>query len=183
MDAPSTPPPRAKARHGHADLARLAVDIRIFNSVITKLTLRDLEQRVSETIPGISLLQYGVMRLLAQEHSTLSELSSRMMLTPSTLVPAIDKLEREGLVVRGKDPNDRRRTPLILTETAHALLASIPPGHPNDRIVRAVEHLGPARARALAAALHDLLAAMATDDDRPMIEALLANHPERQCPS
>jgi DNA-binding MarR family transcriptional regulator len=165
------------------NLARVAVDIRILISVIAKLSMRDLEQRLTTALPGISLLQYGVMRILTQDKCTLSELSTRMMLTPSTLVPAIDKLEREGLAVRGKDPNDRRRTPLILTDAAHKALASIPPGHPDDRIVRAVEQLGPERARALASALHVLLNAMATDDDRELIETLLANHPERRCTS
>jgi DNA-binding MarR family transcriptional regulator len=34
------------------------------------------------------------------------------MLDPSTLVPAVDALERKGLAMRGQDPNDRRRNPL-----------------------------------------------------------------------
>ena len=63
------------------------------------------------------------LRLLQHTPFTLRELSDRMLVTPSTLVPVIDKLESEGLLVRGKDPDDRRRTPLELTERAREAVA------------------------------------------------------------
>jgi len=108
-------PPTSSPTGGRTDVpatTHLAIEIRILLSIIGKLNLRAMEQRVNESLPGMSLLQYGLLRILASEPCTLSELSNRMMLTPSTLVPAVDKLEREGYVVRGKDPSDRRRTPL-----------------------------------------------------------------------
>lgn len=154
----------------------LAVEIRVINSIITKLTMRDFEQRVAETLPGVSLLQFGVLRLLAREQMTLSDLSAKMMLTPSTLVPAVDKLERQNLVVRGKDPNDRRRTPLELTDEARAALALIPPAHPHDAIVQAITLLGEPKAlqlhKLLREVLHNLM------PERDLYDEIIRNHPD-----
>lgn len=159
--------------------AQLAVEIRILSLFVAKMAMRDMEQRINTVLPGVSPLQMGIMRLLAHEQYTLSELSARMMHTPSTLVPAVDKLEREGLVIRGKDPNDRRRTPLILTDDAHRALNAIPPGHPDDLIVGAVSRMDIKRAMQLRTLLHELLMGMSAD--KGMIEDLLTNHPERKC--
>ncbi|GIV83568.1 MAG: hypothetical protein KatS3mg052_0575 [Candidatus Roseilinea sp.] len=148
-------------------------------SIIAKLNLRAMEQRLNEALPGMSVLQYGLLRRLADEPCTLSELSNRMLLTPSTLVPAVDKLEREGYLVRSKDPNDRRRTPLIVTEAGRRALQAIPPVHDDDAFIRSLEALGTERAKRLCALLHQLL--MALTDDPALVEALLANHPERKC--
>ncbi len=158
----------------------LAVEIRVMLPVVTKLTMRDLEQRVNAAIPGSSLLQYGVMRILWREECTLSEISAKMMLTPSTLVPVVDKLEREGLVVRGKDPSDRRRTPLMLTDKAIAVLESIPTSHPNDAIVKAVSSMGDTKAKQLHKLLHELITHLSPDRD--VITERLANHPDNCLP-
>jgi DNA-binding MarR family transcriptional regulator len=155
---------------------RLAVEIRILNSLVTKLTMRDLEQRVADALPGISLLQFGVLRLLSREQMTLSELSTMMMLTPSTLVPAVDKLERQNLVVRGKDPNDRRRTPLQLTDEARKALDSIPPAHPDDAIVQAINQLGEHKAAQLHKLLRELLHNLMPERD--LYEEIIRNHPD-----
>jgi len=178
MSAVPTPSP-ADGRADTPVANHLAVEIRILISIIGKLSLRAMEQRISAALPGMSLLQYGLLRVLASEPCTLSELSSRMMLTPSTLVPAVDKLEREGYVVRSKDPSDRRRTPLIVTDAGRRALQAVPPFHDEDALVKSVSVMGPARAESLRAMLHELL--MGMSDDRTMIEDLLANHPERTC--
>ncbi|WP_169237870.1 MarR family winged helix-turn-helix transcriptional regulator [Candidatus Roseilinea sp. NK_OTU-006] len=157
----------------------MAIEIRILISIIAKFNLRAMEQRLNEALPGMSVLQYGLLRRLADEPCTLSELSNHMLLTPSTLVPAVDKLEREGYLVRGKDPNDRRRAPLIVTEAGRRALQAIPPIHDDDAFIRSVEVLGTERAKRLRALLHQLL--MAMTDDPALVEALLANRPERKC--
>ncbi|MCL6509574.1 MAG: MarR family transcriptional regulator [Anaerolineae bacterium] len=175
-------PPTSSPTGGRTDVpatTHLAIEIRILLSIIGKLNLRAMEQRVNESLPGMSLLQYGLLRILASEPCTLSELSNRMMLTPSTLVPAVDKLEREGYVVRGKDPSDRRRTPLTVTNAGRQALQAVPPFHDEDALMNSVRAMGPARAESLRALLHELL--MGMSDDRTMIEDLLANHPERKC--
>lgn len=174
-----TPTPARSRKRSSQTVTDLATEIRILISIIAKLNLRAMEQRLNEALPGMSVLQYGLLRRLSDEPCTLSELSNRMLLTPSTLVPAVDKLEREGYLVRGKDPNDRRRTPLIVTDPGRQVLQAIPPVHDDDALLRAVEALGPERAKRLRALLHELL--MGMSDDQALIEALLTNHPERKC--
>ena len=102
-----------------------------------------------------------------------------MMLSPSTLVPAVDRLEREGLVMRGKDPSDRRRTPLTLTDAAVRVLDAIPPAHPDDRITLGVSRMDGARAMQLRDLLHELLGYMSPNRD--MLNGILSNHPDIHC--
>jgi DNA-binding MarR family transcriptional regulator len=66
-----------------------------------------------------------MLALSFKEHA-ISDLSRHFMLDPSTLVPAVDALERKGLAKRGRDPRDRRRIPIALTERGADLLACVP---------------------------------------------------------
>ena len=43
------------------------------------------------------------------------EIAEKLKLEGPTLIPIIDKLEKDGLVVRETDPNDRRNNRLFLT--------------------------------------------------------------------
>jgi len=160
----------------HITPADLTIEIRTLLTVITKLTLRDLEQRLAEAVPGLSPLQFGVMRLLAREQCTLSEISAKLMITPSTLVPVVDKLERDGLVVRGKDPHDRRRTPLVITERASGLLVAIPACDPSDMIAQGIEHIGEHKARQLHKLLNELLLSMSPHHD--VLDSHLKHQPD-----
>lgn len=171
--------PRRTSRPTAPPATTLAAEVRILTTLLFKLMARDLEQRIEAVLPGTSLLQYGVMRLLAREPLTLSELSNTMMLSPSTLVPAVDRLEREGLVVRGRDPEDRRRTPLIVTEAARTALEAIPPAHPDDRMVHALSAVGIERAVQLRDLLHELLGHMT--DDHELLDHILSHHPDIHC--
>ncbi|MGQ9813850.1 MAG: MarR family winged helix-turn-helix transcriptional regulator [Candidatus Roseilinea sp.] len=85
-------------------------------------------------------------------------------LTPSSLVPIIDRLESKGLVVRGQDPDDRRRKPLTLTEDARLLLARVPEIDPNDRDCLALQAMGARKSRQLSRLLHEFISRMAEDD-------------------
>ena len=142
----------------------LAFEIRSFAGIGAKLMSRDLERRIAEHRPGLSGPQYGVLKMLECHPTTIKELSDLLMLTPSTLVPVIDRLESEGLVVRGKDPGDRRRTPLILTDDAHRLLAAIPSVDPADGLFHALESMGVQKSRQLNRLLQELVTTLAGDD-------------------
>src|SRR5262245_58437933 len=108
------------------ELFATALEIRILTKTLASIASRSLEQRLQQHGAPISALQHGVMRLLCLHPYTSSELSRRMHLDPATLVPVVDALERRGYIQRSKDPADRRRCPLVLTQAGADLLAHVP---------------------------------------------------------
>jgi DNA-binding MarR family transcriptional regulator len=138
-------------------LHRQALELRLLVGVLAKLSGRDLERRLGADGTGLSGVQYGVMRNLGRESYTISELSTQMMLSPATLVPVVDALERKGLVVRGRDPSDRRRTPLSLTAQGRTLLADTPPISQADAVVHGLRGLGPERSQLLVSLLREMV--------------------------
>lgn len=160
------------------DFTGLAFEIRWFALFSVKLASRDIEARLSALRPGLSVPQFIVLTVLACHPLTLKGLADSMMLTPSSLVPIIDRLESEGLVVRGHDPDDRRRRPLTLTEDARRLLACAPEIDPNDRDCRALQAMGAAKSRQLSQLLHEFITQMAEDDR--VAEDILSRSPCRR---
>ncbi|MGH7201801.1 MAG: MarR family winged helix-turn-helix transcriptional regulator [Planctomycetaceae bacterium] len=62
------------------------------------------------TPEGITHRQCQVLAWLALEGDLSQvELADRMNIEPSTLVRVLDRMERDGLIVRGNDPHDRRK--------------------------------------------------------------------------
>lgn len=130
---------------------RIAVgqELRALTLLMAKIWQRDLERRLEAHDEGLSGLQYGVLHAISRHPHTISELSRMFLLDPSTLVPSVDALERHGLARRGKDPNDRRRTPLLITDAGAKLLAAVPFIAPDDALLQALDDLGDAQARRL----------------------------------
>jgi DNA-binding MarR family transcriptional regulator len=60
---------------------------------------------------------------------TPTALAERTAVTPATMTGLIDTLEKDGLVQRLSDPQDRRKVIVSLAPRAHDLLAQILPGH------------------------------------------------------
>ncbi len=133
-----------------------AKQLRILIEVITKVSRRDTERRLAASEAGISGLQYGILRILGDQDFTLSELSHLMHREPATLVPVVDALEGKGLAKRGQDPQDRRRTPLTITDDGLAVLERVPLVEENDLLVNALNALGDGKVRRLLALLHEL---------------------------
>ncbi|HEY1011216.1 MAG TPA: MarR family transcriptional regulator [Herpetosiphonaceae bacterium] len=66
---------------------------------------------------GLTTAQYFVLAAIKPaETPTMGEISARTYLDNSTLTPIIDRLERDGWLVRQADPADRRSTRIALTE-------------------------------------------------------------------
>jgi DNA-binding MarR family transcriptional regulator len=146
-----------------AELASLAHQIRSLTTICAKLMAHHLEHHLAQYWPGMSGPQYGVLRILECNPSTIRELSERMLLAPSTLVPIVDRLESESLVVRGKDPEDRRRTPLMLTEQARQLLVRVPTVDAQNHLGQALQAMGVEKSRQLSLLLQELVANLAND--------------------
>lgn len=102
-----------------------AANIRILSAVITKLARQEIEQLLEQVGVDLKAAQYWVLCLMSTRELTLADLSRKLRLDPSSLVPVVDTLERKGLIERAQDPRDRRRTPLKLTSAGADLLAQI----------------------------------------------------------
>ena len=146
-----------------AEFAVLAHQVRSLITISAKLMAHQLEHHLAEHWPGMSGPQYGVLRSLECNPSTISELSERMLLAPSTLVPIIDRLESESLVVRGKDPEDRRRTPLMLTDHARQMLVQVPTDDAQNNLGQALQTMGVEKSQQLSLLLQELVANLAND--------------------
>jgi len=127
---------------GDDSVYRDALEVLILTAMIAKDARQDAEQRLKGFGADITAPQYRLLRQLQQVgSSTIKDLSGVMMVGPATLVPMVDTLERHGFIRRGVDPNDRRRTPLELTESGQQRLDAVPFIHTDDPIARFLREL------------------------------------------
>lgn len=83
---------------------------------------------------GLTGPQVGVLRVLqyyfdrGQDGMALSEIGDRLAVTKANMTGLIDRLERDGLVVRESEPGDRRIKRVRLTPKAHDLHSRLKPG-------------------------------------------------------
>lgn len=146
------------------DLERLTRDVRALTSIISRLAHTSFEQQLNQSDLGVSPMQFGVMRSLCRHQHTISELSRKFVVDPSTLVPVIDSLERKGLVLRTRDPQDRRRVPVSLTEAGLQLLRREAPVSHDDVFYQALSGIGEERATQLRTLLWEVIRAMPEGD-------------------
>ena len=123
-------------------LYAFATEVRTLVAMLAKTSGQALDRRLSEAEPRVSGLQYSILRALSSEPTTIAELSRTFSRNPSTLVPAVDALERKDLVHRGEDPDDRRRVPVYLTPGGRRLLEDVPYVHEGDPAVLGLQAIG-----------------------------------------
>ncbi len=83
----------------------------------------DLELRKNV---GVTISQWRVVVTLIQHPgSTQKEIADRIVVEAATLVPVIDKMEKEGLLKRKPDSNDRRVNRIYLTSKVDSLWNSM----------------------------------------------------------
>jgi MarR family transcriptional regulator, transcriptional regulator for hemolysin len=71
---------------------------------------------------GVTIGQWKVIVMLVKQNGlTQKETADKLGLEGPTLIPIIDKMEKEGLVIRKVDPSDRRNNRIYRTEKADAL--------------------------------------------------------------
>lgn len=99
-------------RIGDATAMRLATSImRVHQLVIGRLD-------AALKPHGITFARFEVLRLISFSRAgrlPLSKIGERLMVHPTSVTNAIDRLEAQGLVRREPDPSDRRRTFASLT--------------------------------------------------------------------
>jgi DNA-binding MarR family transcriptional regulator len=110
---------------------------------------------------GFELYDYSVLALLAEgDRETQSTIANALGVDPSRLVALLDSLERRGLVVRQRDPQDRRRHVVSITAAGKDQLVQL------REIVRRLEDeffapLDETKRKAL----YDLLVELAAQND------------------
>ncbi len=86
---------------------------------VTKAVLRELDASLRAEA-GLSVTEFDVLITLfnAPEHRLgMSELASRVMLSPSGLTHLVTRMERDRLLARQEDPADGRKFFTVLTAT------------------------------------------------------------------
>jgi DNA-binding MarR family transcriptional regulator len=127
---------------GQTHLYSAATEIQLYAALLLRFFNRALEERLRASGERVSSLQHGILRMLQFDTLTISEISHRMGLDPSTLVRAVDALERKDLARRGSDPRDRRRNPITITEKGMELVATVPVIAHEDLTFRVLQSFG-----------------------------------------
>lgn len=87
---------------------------------------RDLSQRLAAH--GVRAGQWAVLMFLwVQDGQTQRELSRQVAIEDATMVRTIDRMERDGLVRRERNPRDRRQINIFLTEKGWVLRDTLIP--------------------------------------------------------
>lgn len=154
---------------GADELRQTAMEIHMLGAIAAKRAILAMESNPALAEAGISMQQFGVLRALRRSARTISELSRIMLVDPSTLVPVVDALERKGLAVRGRDPHDRRRVPISVTEQGAALAAQHPMKGPHaatdNPLLHSVEAMGIERAELLLSLLREMVGNLPDGDE------------------
>jgi DNA-binding MarR family transcriptional regulator len=112
--------------HGASGVQRGEVD----RIVETILYLYTESRRVTKTEArehGLTGPQISALKILeAMGDLSLTELSEKMSARNSTITGIVDRMERDGLVVRERSQSDRRVVLIRSTEKGQALAASVP---------------------------------------------------------
>lgn len=149
----------------------MADQIRSLCAAITKVARADLQSRLESHDSGIGAIEHGLLRHLSHGVTSMAKISRLMGVAPSTLVYVVDGLVEKNLVRRGKDPNDRRREPLLLTKRGADLFARIPKMEMSSLLVKSLERMKRNRRRQLLELLNEFAEGL------PSLE-LLRDHSE-----
>lgn len=109
---------------------------------------------------GLSLTQFEVLNRLRRSGThgvRMSELASRLVLSPSGVTRAVDQLERRGLVQRSVFEGDRRGSLATLTEEGRALLRRATTVHVQGLRAHFLGHMGRTELEHLLTALEAVL--------------------------
>lgn len=103
-------------------------DFTAFICYTMKTTMKKVEKYMGNRFEeyGINLAQSFILfALLERDGLTLTEIGNRTGIENSSLTTMVDRLEREELVKRGPDPQDRRVIRLFITEAGRILAEKV----------------------------------------------------------
>ena len=124
-------------------LRRLALEWLLIGGAVWRVARATLEARLQAQGAEVSGLQVHVLKLLEYEGAqTLSDMSRKIALDPSTLVPTLYALGRKGLIVRQRDQQDRRRVNITLSDKGNLFVRELDALKEDDPIYRSLEQMG-----------------------------------------
>ncbi|GLY40817.1 MarR family transcriptional regulator [Amycolatopsis sp. NBRC 101858] len=128
--------------------------------IVATLKLRQVLHRELAVQHDVSLTDYEVLVCLemqAGHRMRMSELALLMGSTKSRLSHQVGRLEDAGLVLRVRDPEDKRGVITELTDEGLALLAKAAPTHLEGVREHLIDLLSPAEQATIAAAFDRVL--------------------------
>ena len=139
-------------RTGQHALPPVDQDPRVFDDMGRSIAwvIRDIHRLFTATLQplvsreGVTVCHWYYLRILS-EHDGLTqrELSEKVGVHPNTAVPALDNMEKHGLVTRVRDASDRRRMSVHLTPKGRRLRNEMIPDV-KAMLHRSIAHLTPA---------------------------------------
>jgi DNA-binding MarR family transcriptional regulator len=133
----------------------------LFPAVYLRFHRRDGTKR---DLPGAS--RAVLQHLTLTGPLTIGEMAKHLSRAQSVVSEIVEHLERDGLLERMRDPKDRRRTLVWLSEQGLALLEREREVLSSDLLRRAMTRMKPAARLALLSGMHALLAAHRADSNR-----------------
>ena len=125
---------------------------------------------------GISGSQWGVMRALwnadqgGESSVRVTDLSDRLLIRPPSVTTVVDRLERQGLVVREGSPSDQRVKEVRLTDAGKKLVRRVLHGH-TSQIETLLDGLTAPELHTLRQSLDRLNVHLAAINDGPELHA------------
>lgn len=107
--------------------------MREFEQSLPMLLLRAREAVMSRFRPllamhGLTEQQWRILRVLREQNGLEArQLASRTLLLQPSATGIVDRMERDGLVERRRDPDDRRKVTIWLTRKARRLYDRVAP--------------------------------------------------------
>ena len=90
-----------------------------------KMFVKALDLELRKSI-GVTFSQWKILVMLSmKDGTTQKEIANGLGLEGATLIPILDKMEKDGLVVRKVDPADRRNNRVYRTEKAESIWPSM----------------------------------------------------------
>jgi DNA-binding MarR family transcriptional regulator len=147
-------------------IQQATLELKVLISIAWKASIIATEQWLAREGYDLTGLQAAVLRTVVHEgSSTISELSKRFSIDPSTLVPTVDAVERKGMLIRQRDPNDRRRVLLFPTDEGKKLAMRLPHIVDDDPLLVGLSALGEGDTKQLLHLLFQLISAMPEGED------------------
>lgn len=144
-------PPRQHREHGHQAAEALART--------APLVSRWIERLLAGHEPPLTVAQYLALQAVGDGVAVGSELARRTAVSPAAVSQLLTTLERAGLLERQRQPDDRRRQPLNLTQHGASTLHSAQTVL-RERLAGLLTDLPPPEANALARLLERLEASL-----------------------